>query len=213
MKTFEELEQDALSRNIPVMQKEGIDFLIQKLNEIHAKSCLEIGSAIGYSSMMMATFVEGLHIDTIELNEERYQEAVCNIHERQLEHMISIYNDDALTFDKQKLKYYPYDCLFIDAAKAQYQKFKAEYDQIVAQEQPKIDELKKQLQALSKKVEPSTMELYNKKRADKIFPVFVQLMGNNCGRCRMELSASALSKLKNEHVLSCENCRSIIYEN
>ncbi len=98
-------------------------------------------------------------------------------------------------------------------AKAQYQKFKAEYDQIVAQEQPKIDELKKQLQALSKKVEPSTMELYNKKRADKIFPVFVQLMGNNCGRCRMELSASALSKLKNEHVLSCENCRSIIYEN
>ncbi len=131
MKTFEELEQDALSRNIPVMQKEGIDFLIQKLNEIHAKSCLEIGSAIGYSSMMMATFVEGLHIDTIELNEERYQEAVCNIHERQLEHMISIYNDDALTFDKQKLKYYPYDCLFIDAAKAQYQKFFEKYVDLV----------------------------------------------------------------------------------
>lgn len=131
MKTFEELEQDALSRNIPVMQKEGIDFLIQKLNEIHAKSCLEIGSAIGYSSMMMATFVEGLHIDTIELNEERYQEAVCNIYERQLEHMISIYNDDALTFDKQKLKYYPYDCLFIDAAKAQYQKFFEKYVDLV----------------------------------------------------------------------------------
>ena len=131
MKTFEELEQDALSRNIPVMQKEGIDFLIQKLNEIHAKSCLEIGSAIGYSSMMMATFVEGLHIDTIELNEERYQEAVCNIHERQLEHRISIYNDDALTFDKQKLKYYPYDCLFIDAAKAQYQKFFEKYVDLV----------------------------------------------------------------------------------
>ena len=131
MKTFEELEQDALSRNIPVMQKEGIDFLIQKLNEIHAKSCLEIGSAIGYSSMMMATFVEGLHIDTIELNEERYQEAVCNIHERQLEHMISIYNDDALTFDKQKLKYSPYDCLFIDAAKAQYQKFFEKYVDLV----------------------------------------------------------------------------------
>lgn len=131
MKTFEELEQDALSRNIPVMQKEGIDFLIQKLNEIHAKSCLEIGSAIGYSSMMMATFVEGLHIDTIELNEERYQEAVCNIHERQLEHMISIYNDDALTFDKQKLKHHPYDCLFIDAAKAQYQKFFEKYVDLV----------------------------------------------------------------------------------
>lgn len=127
MKTFEEMEQDALNRHIPVMQKEGILFLIEQLNQIQASSCLEIGSAIGYSSMMMVTHVKGLKVDTIELNEERYQEAVLNIHERSLENQISIFHDDALTFDTQALKYQPYDCLFIDAAKAQYQKFFEKY--------------------------------------------------------------------------------------
>lgn len=131
MKSFEELEQDALKRNIPVMQKEGILFLISQLKQIDAKNCLEIGSAIGYSAMMMATHVEGLKIDTIELNEERYNEAVKNIKERRLEDRISIFHDDALTFDESRLKYAPYDCLFIDAAKAQYQKFFEKYIPLV----------------------------------------------------------------------------------
>ena len=108
MKTFYEIEQDALSRNIPVMQKEGIDFLIEQLNDIKATSTLEIGSAIGYSSMMMVSHVENLHVETIELNEERYNEALNNIDERDLNHRITIFNDDALTFDTQKLKHYPY---------------------------------------------------------------------------------------------------------
>ena len=108
MKTFEEIELDALKRNIPVMQKEGILFLISCLKEIHASSCLEIGSAIGYSSMMMVTHVDGLKVDTIELNNERYQEAVMNIKERHLENDISIYHDDALIFDPQYLQYLHY---------------------------------------------------------------------------------------------------------
>lgn len=127
MKTLEEIEADALKRNIPVMQKEGILFLISQLNQKKATSCLEIGSAIGYSAMMMVTHVDGLKIDTIELNDERYQEAMMNIRERHLENVISIYHDDALTFDTMQLKYAPYDCLFIDAAKAQYQKFFEKY--------------------------------------------------------------------------------------
>lgn len=127
MKTFEEIEKDALKRNIPVMQKEGILFLISQLNQMKAKSCLEIGSAIGYSAMMMVTHVDGLKVDTIELNDERYQEAVLNIQERNLENQISIYHNDALTFDESQLQYAPYDCLFIDAAKAQYQKFFEKY--------------------------------------------------------------------------------------
>lgn len=133
MKTFDEIEKDALQRNIPVMQKEGIEFLISKLQEINAKTCLEIGSAIGYSSMMMASHVNDLHIDTIELNEQRYNEAVKNIQERSLDDRISIYLDDALTFDMHKLQYAPYDCLFIDAAKAQYQKFFEKYVSLVKQ--------------------------------------------------------------------------------
>lgn len=128
---FEEIEKNALKRNIPVMQKEGILFLISQLKDIQAKTCLEIGSAIGYSAMMMVTHVNGLCVDTIELNDERYSEAMENIKARELEKYISIYHDDALLFDIEKLKYAPYDCLFIDAAKAQYQKFFEKYVPLV----------------------------------------------------------------------------------
>ena len=124
---FNDIEEYALQRNIPVMQKEGILFLISCLKDNQAKTCLEIGSAIGYSSIMMVSNVPGLKIDTIELNQERYEEACMNIQTYHLENSISIFHDDALTFDETKLQYAPYDCLFIDAAKAQYQKFFEKY--------------------------------------------------------------------------------------
>lgn len=124
---FNDIEEYALQRNIPVMQKEGILFLSSCLKDIQAKTCLEIGSAIGYSSMMMVSNVPDLKIDTIELNQERYEEACMNIQTHHLEDSISIFHDDALTFDEAKLQYAPYDCLFIDAAKAQYQKFFEKY--------------------------------------------------------------------------------------
>jgi predicted O-methyltransferase YrrM len=124
---LEELEQDALKRHIPVMQKEGILFLIAQLNEIHAATCLEIGAAIGYSAMMMVTHVEGLKVDSIEIDNERYQEALENIEKRELSSQINLYHEDALILDTDLLKNQPYDCLFIDAAKAQYQKFFEKY--------------------------------------------------------------------------------------
>lgn len=131
MMTLEELEKDALSRHIPVMQKEGLDFLIKQLQDIHATSCLEIGTAIGYSSMMMVSAVDNLCVDTIELNNERYEEAIYHISERSLCERIHVYHDDALTFDIEQLTFSPYDCLFIDAAKAQYQKFFEKYVPLV----------------------------------------------------------------------------------
>lgn len=127
MITYDDIEINALKRNIPVMQKEGILFLIEQLQNIQAKSLLEIGSAVGYSALMMVSNVENLKIDTIELNEERYKEAIVNIKQYHYENQIAIHLDDALTFDCEKLKYKMYDCLFIDGAKAQYQKFFERY--------------------------------------------------------------------------------------
>lgn len=127
MKSFYELEEYALVKDVPIMQKEGIEYLIDELNKRNAESVLEIGSAIGYSSLMMATHVKGLHVDTIERDDIRYQEAVVNIHDFNQEDNITIYHEDALEFDDTLLKHAPYDCLFIDAAKAQYQKFFEKY--------------------------------------------------------------------------------------
>ena len=98
MKSFYELEEYALVKDVPIMQKEGIEYLIDELNKRNAESVLEIGSAIGYSSLMMATHVKGLHVDTIERDDTRYQEAVVNIHDFNQEDNITIYHEDALEF-------------------------------------------------------------------------------------------------------------------
>ena len=131
MKYYDEIEKKALERNIPVMQKEGIEFLIQTFQNHHCHSCLEIGSAIGYSAMMMASNIDDFDVETIELDKERYLEARKNIDENALSDQIPIYLADALSFDCQQLLHQQFDCLFIDAAKAQYQKFFEKYMPLV----------------------------------------------------------------------------------
>lgn len=128
---LDEMEIDALKRNIPVMQKEGIDFIVGKLKETHANSLLEIGSAIGYSAMRFVSNVDSLKVETIELNDERYNEAKENIEKYGYLDRIYLHHDDALTFDNENLKIKSFDCLFIDAAKAQYQKFFEKYIEFV----------------------------------------------------------------------------------
>jgi len=124
---LEELKALALEENIPIMQDEGLAFMISQLNECQASSLLEIGSAIGYSAIVMASHVPELKIDTIERDELRYCEAKKHIDAFELSERIFIHEADALEFDETLLKYAPYDCLFIDAAKAQYQKFFEKY--------------------------------------------------------------------------------------
>lgn len=117
MKYFDEIEKSARERNIPVMEKEGLEFLIQTFEEYQCHRCLEIGSAIGYSAMMMVSNINDFVVETIELDENRYQEALKNIHEQQLENQIEIHHEDALTIPLDDLKYQEFDCLFIDAAR------------------------------------------------------------------------------------------------
>ena len=50
---IEELEEYAKENNIPIMQKDGIDFLTNYIKENNIKNILEIGSAIGYSAIKM----------------------------------------------------------------------------------------------------------------------------------------------------------------
>ena len=76
-------------------------------------------------------FKDDFVVETIELDDARYLEAIQNIKEQQLEDQIEIHHDDALTFDINDLKYQEFDCLFIDAAKAQYQKFFEKYMPLV----------------------------------------------------------------------------------
>lgn len=127
MERIKQLQQQAIADNIPIMQTEGLTFMCEKLNECQASSVLEIGSAIGYSAIFMALHVPHLKIDTIERDENRHNEAKKNVKDFELENRITLHLADALEFDEANLKHAPYDLLFIDAAKAQYQKFFEKY--------------------------------------------------------------------------------------
>ena len=124
---LEKLREKAIADNIPIMQTEGLTFMCDKLNECQASSVLEIGSAIGYSAIYMASHVEGLKIDRIERDEVRHLQAKQNVSDFNLNDRITLHFADALEFDESLLKHAPYDLLFIDAAKAQYQKFFEKY--------------------------------------------------------------------------------------
>ena len=120
---LEQLEEYAKENNIPIMQKDGIDFLIDYIKKNNIKEILEIGSAIGYSAIKMALSSDDVKVTTIERDEERYLLAKTNIQKFNLGKRISIILADALDVNIDK----KFDLIFIDAAKSQYIKFFEKY--------------------------------------------------------------------------------------
>ena len=114
-----EIEKYAKENNVPIMLKDGIEFLCNYIKENNIKSILEIGAAIGYSAIKMALIDKDIKVTTIERDEERYNIAVSNIKKFDLENQINIILDDAFNIDLND----KYDLIFIDAAKSQYIKF------------------------------------------------------------------------------------------
>ncbi len=119
LKMIDCIKKFAKENNVPIMLDDGINFLINYIKENEIKSILEVGSAIGFSAIMMASVAEDIMVDTIEIDEERYELARKNIKSFNLVSRINIYNTDALKFVSEK----KYDLIFIDAAKAQYKKY------------------------------------------------------------------------------------------
>ena len=114
-----QLEEYAKINNIPIMEHDGIEFLLDYIKENKVKKILEIGSAIGYSAIRMCLVDEAVTVTTIERDEKRYNEAIKNIKEFNLENRINIIFDDAFNVELDD----SYDLIFIDAAKSQYIKF------------------------------------------------------------------------------------------
>ena len=110
---MKELEEYAKINNIPIMQKDGILYLINYIKENNIKNILEIGSAIGYSSIMMASINSDIRITTIERDKDRYDLAVFNIKKYNLDKQINIIYGDAVDTDITGM----YDQIYIDAAK------------------------------------------------------------------------------------------------
>ena len=118
-----DLELYAKENNIPIMQKDGIEYLCDYILNNNIKSILEIGSAIGYSSIMMARVNDDINIITIEKDIDRYNQAVKNIDKFNLSKRITILNEDALDSNISN----KFDLIFIDASKSNNIKFFNKY--------------------------------------------------------------------------------------
>jgi predicted O-methyltransferase YrrM len=113
----------AEENNVPIMEKEGLKFLLDYIKSNNVKSILEIGSAIGYSAINMALVNNNVTVTTIERDETRYLEALKNIKRFNLDKRINLILADALEINLDE----KYDLVFIDAAKGQYIKFFEKY--------------------------------------------------------------------------------------
>ena len=112
---LKEIEKYAKENKVPIMQKDGIKFLTNYVQEQGVKSILEVGTAIGYSAICMALVDPKIKITTIERDEERYLEAIKNIKKFGLENRITLIFNDAFNVQIDK----KFDLIFFDAAKAQ----------------------------------------------------------------------------------------------
>jgi len=112
------LKTYAIEHKVPIICDEGLEFLLKTIKDHQVTSVLEIGTAIGYSALAMAHV--GCSVDTFERNVEMISLAKHNFKLFDKNHKIRLIESDALSYD-QKLE--TYDLIFIDAAKAQYQKF------------------------------------------------------------------------------------------
>ncbi len=121
---MKDLEEYAKKNKIPIMQKDGILYLINYIKENNIENILEIGSAIGYSSIMMASINKNIKVTTIEKDTVRYLEAVSNIQKYNLNKQIKIINKDATEVEIND----KFDLIFIDASKGKntffFNKFK-----------------------------------------------------------------------------------------
>lgn len=87
---LKKIEVYAGNNNVPIMLKDGIEYLCNYIKENNVKRILEIGTAIGYSAIKMALVNNDIEITTIERDEQRYNLALNNIKKFNLENRIKV---------------------------------------------------------------------------------------------------------------------------
>lgn len=113
------IEREALDSYVPIIRKEMQSFLKLLLAMQKPKRILEVGTAVGFSAILMAEYdPEVCEITTIENYEKRIPIAKENFKRAGKEDQITLIEGDAAEVLKQLSE--PYDMIFMDAAKGQY---------------------------------------------------------------------------------------------
>ena len=119
---LEEIEKEALDTYVPIIRKETQSFLKVLLAMKQPMQVLEVGTAIGFSAILMSEYLpQGSHITTIEKYEKRIPIAKQNFKTAGREDKITLLEGDAAEIQAELSQ--PFDFIFMDAAKGQYMHF------------------------------------------------------------------------------------------
>ena len=117
-----EIEKYALETQVPIIRRSMQSLLKFLLAYAKPKNILEIGTAIGFSALLMSEYAPaGCHITTIEKYEKRIPIARENFKRAGKEEEITLLEGDALEILKELEG--SFDVIFMDAAKGQYINF------------------------------------------------------------------------------------------
>lgn len=122
---LKEVEKTALEKEVPIIRRSMQSLISFLLTTRKPKAILEIGTAVGFSSMLMSEYVsEKTTIDTIEKVPMRINDAKKNFKKYDKEKRINLIEGDALVeLDRLVKDNKKYDFIFMDAAKGQYMNF------------------------------------------------------------------------------------------
>lgn len=129
MQLKDKMNEYAKENHVPVMKDGGVQLLIQSLIDNDCHSFLELGTAIARTTILVASLKEDMRVVTIERNPDMIAQAKQNIAESGLQERIQLIEGDALEVENPQG---PFDCIFIDAAKAQYQRFFLKYSELLS---------------------------------------------------------------------------------
>ena len=116
---LETIEKEALAASVPIIRREMQSFLKTLLLIKKPMRILEIGTAVGFSALLMSEYVpEGCRITTIENYDKRIPIARENFRRAGKEEQITLIEGDAA--EVMKTLSGPFDLIFMDAAKGQY---------------------------------------------------------------------------------------------
>ena len=115
---LKELESFARKENIPIIPHETVAYFRLLLQALQPKKILEIGTAIGFSALLMAENVPDAQITTIDRNEEMIGFAKENLAKYDQRKQITLLEGDAVDVLQNLTE--TYDFVFMDSAKSTY---------------------------------------------------------------------------------------------
>ena len=119
---LDELEQEALRDDVPIIRQDMQSFLKLLLTVQKPMRILEVGTAVGFSAILMAEYApEGCQVVTIENYDKRIPIAKQNFERAGKSDQITLLEGDATEVLKTLEE--PFDMIFMDAAKGQYINF------------------------------------------------------------------------------------------